>query len=276
MAIRDDRRPTLASWPRCIQAWEELPPPFRPALEAWAAQGLPPQHVIHIPRVHQYAGGPEYAAAWWGDSVSLQTLRQGRLTGREIRPGETVQLRYQVRLLCCDVTACLRDGSQVSFSYNKTREDQLLPLLNLLLGNPPDFRPAADHPETPEWAQLRRDSYAMYFTSLLCCRYGGPPRAHLWFRGRERSLVYFLRKMPQPEYFLAAADRGLVVLSTDFYGTRAVYLPWEEVRIAPPADGDAALSITPAHGEGLSLPLLPGQAAQVRAFLQAAREAVPC
>lgn len=267
MAIREDRRPTLASWPKRIYDWEELPSPFRPALESWRAQGLPLGNVTYIPRVHQYKDSPEYAAAWWGSSVLLQALGQGRLEVFRVELGDAVQVRYQVCLLRCSVTVFLRDGGQASFSYNKTKEDQLLPLLELLLGNPPDYVPAGTHPAEACWEQLRQDSYAMYFTSLLCRRYGGPIRSHLWFRGKEKSLLYFLRKQPPPEYFLAAMDRGLAAVSTDFYGTHVTYLPWAEIRPIPPADGDAAFTVSAAHGNSLTIPLLPGQAAQVRSFL---------
>ena len=35
MAMFMDRRPTLASWPKRIYEWPELPEVFRPALESW-------------------------------------------------------------------------------------------------------------------------------------------------------------------------------------------------------------------------------------------------
>lgn len=267
MAVREDRRPTLASWPRRIYDWAELPPPFRPALEGWIAQGLPPGHVTYIPQVRQGSGGPEYATAWRGREVLVQTLRAGRAEARLLGPGDVAQVRYQVRLLRCDVTALPRGGPPVSFFYNKTKEDQLLPVLNLLLGAPPDFAPPA-RPDTPAWARLRAESYAMYFTSLLCERLGGAVRDFWWFRGRSRSLLYLLRKMPDPEYFLAATDRGLAVLETDFYGTRAACLPWAEVQISPPGEDGETLAIAAAHGPGVTLPLLPGQAAEARAFLR--------
>ena len=59
MAIREDGRPTLASWPKRLYDWSELPEPFRPALAAWRDQGLPPGNVTYIPRVHQHTGGVE-------------------------------------------------------------------------------------------------------------------------------------------------------------------------------------------------------------------------
>lgn len=73
MAIREDRRPTLASWPKRIYDWEELPERFRPALEVWRAQGLPPGNVTYIPKVHQYKKGVEYVTAWLGEEVLLLT-----------------------------------------------------------------------------------------------------------------------------------------------------------------------------------------------------------
>ena len=54
MAIREDRRPTLASWPRRIYSWNEVPARFRQSLEKWREEGLPPGNVTYIPKVHQY------------------------------------------------------------------------------------------------------------------------------------------------------------------------------------------------------------------------------
>ena len=80
MAIREDGRPTLASWPKRLYDWSELPEPFRPALAAWRDQGLPPGNVTYIPRVHQHTGGVEYVTAWRGEEVLLLT---GRAEGVE-------------------------------------------------------------------------------------------------------------------------------------------------------------------------------------------------
>ena len=41
MGVREDGRPTLASWPRRIYDWPELPARFGPALDSWRMRGLP-------------------------------------------------------------------------------------------------------------------------------------------------------------------------------------------------------------------------------------------
>ena len=272
MAWLEDRRPTLASWPKRIYEWPELPEVFRPALGRWRQEGLPPGNVTYIPRVNQYASSPEYAVAWRPGEVMVQTARRDGLEVRQLRPEEVAQVKYRVELLRCQVTVYLRDGGELSFPYNKTKEELLLPVLDLLLGNAPDYAPPAAHAPGEAWERLRRENYAMYYTSLLCCRYGGEARSFTWFRGKEKNLLYILKKAPDPEYFLGEMDRGLAVVSTDFYGVQARYLPWEGLRLSPPEEGAAVFRGEAPRGPALEIPLLPGQDARVRAFLEGLAE----
>ena len=125
--------------------WPELPTRFVPALDPWRMRGLPPEHVTYIPKLHQHVSGMEYLAAWLGEEVLLLCDDgDGHLERTLIRRGEVTELTYGVRLLACSAAVELRQDhvqKQVDFRYNKTKEDVLLPVLNLLLGNPPDFRP---------------------------------------------------------------------------------------------------------------------------------------
>ena len=77
MNIREDRRPTLASWPKRMYDRSEVPAPFRAALADWNAAGMPPGNITLIPRIHQYSGAPEYVTAWFGGEVSLQRMAGG-------------------------------------------------------------------------------------------------------------------------------------------------------------------------------------------------------
>lgn len=222
-----DRRPTLASWPKRIYEWGELPEHFLIALADWQGRGLPPENVTYIPRVNQYASDAEYVTAWFGGEVSLLAAQGSCVEKLSLCTGGEV-VDYTVQLLKCTVDAALPTGRRVSFSYNKTKENQLLPVLNLLLGNPPEYTPRAAHPAGALEA-LKKNSYAMYHVSALCYRFGGDILDSLWLRGRSYGLGWRRQK---PEWFLAKMERGLVIVATDFYGTRVDYLPWERVAFA--------------------------------------------
>lgn len=72
MGVREDGRPTLASWPRRIYDWPELPARFGPALDSWRMRGLPPEHVTYIPETcTQHVSGMEYLTAWLGKRYCL-------------------------------------------------------------------------------------------------------------------------------------------------------------------------------------------------------------
>lgn len=89
---------------------------------------------------------------------------------------------------------------QVDFRYNKTKEDVLLPVLNLLLGNPPDFRPRQAHPPTEALERLREDSFAMYHMAKQLPVWGRDPGQSVGSRagamgppceeGRSRSIFW--------------------------------------------------------------------------------------
>ncbi len=276
MAIREDGRPTLASWPKRLYDWHELPGPFQPALAEWRDQGLPPGNVTYIPRVHQHTSGVEYVTAWRGEEVLLLTARMGKVERRKIRSGAVAGVRYTVQLLRCGVEVTLdqpEGPAQAGFFYNKTKEDQLLPVLNLLLGNTPDFCPRQAHPETLALSRLREDSFAMYHTAKLCYRFGEPIREQLWLQGRSYGLQRFRKQ--KPEYFLALLDRGAAAIRTDFYGSEVVYLAWRQIRDVGvreagfPGPGPRrrpALVLKTALGEDLAVPLLSGQEQAAAAF----------
>ena len=228
MAALFDRRPTLASWPKRIYDWAELPEAFQPALARWQAAGMPPGHVTYIPRVNQYAGSPEFATAWMGEEILLQTadrdgVRQLRFCGRDV-----ALVDYYVQLLRCTVTVTLcrgREAERASFSYNKTKEDQLLPVLNLALGNGADHAARPQHPDTPALRELLEESYAMYNLSKLCYRFGEEIRDFLWLVGRNQGLRRWSR--PKPECLAAWMEPGIAWVQKDFYGTRMLCVRWE-------------------------------------------------
>ena len=271
MTTREDRRPTLASWPKRMYDWSEVPPPFRPALAEWNAAGMPPGNITLIPRVHQYSGAPEYVTAWFGSEVCIQRLAGGEPEVWRIRPGDVAQVSYSIQLIKCTVTVLLKDGVRVGFSYNKTKEDQLYPVLSLLLGRPAHRRPPSRHPETAAFDRLRQESYAMYYTSLLAYRFGEQILGHCFLRGKNRNFLYILQRRPDPECFCAVTDAGPVCITTDFYGTSVLYLPKSSpcsLRVGPQPHGKTSglYLRTPAEGERLYFSLLPGQEDAAGAF----------
>ena len=272
MAFLFDRRPTLASWPKRIYAWSELPEQFQCALARWKDQGLPPGNVTYIPRVNQYANSPEFATAWLGEEVLIQESWGGDLRCLQFHGAEAALVDYYVQLLRCTVTISLdgdRSGQQCCFSYNKTKEDQLLPILNLALGASADHVPRPQHPDTPALRGLLRDSYAMYNLSKLCYRFGEEIQDFLWLVGRNRGLARLNRS--RPESFIARTERGLAWLQKDFYGTRMLTVPWDRhPRFEIEVSGSrSALCLFASSGAVSRWELLPEHRARAEAFLSA-------
>lgn len=269
MAIREDRRPTLASWPKRIYNWNEVPARFRPALDRWRDQGLPPENVTYIPKVHQYKKDMEYVTAWLGEEVLLLAGGDQGVESLMVRPGDVARMTYTIQLLRCSVEVLLDRGGETvtaGFSYNRTKEDQLFPVLNLLLGNAPDHRPRTSHPADPALEQLQADSYAMYNDAKLCYRFGEAILDSLWVPGRNYGLQAFRKQ--RPEYFVGKLDRGVVSIQTDFYARRTVYLTWDRLKAVTveeasfPGPGPRrrpALVLETTCGGPVTVPLLPEQ-----------------
>lgn len=237
----------------------------------WDAASMPPGNITLIPRIHQYLGAPEYVTAWFGREVCIQRMAGGKLDVWRIRPGDVAQVGYSIQLIKCTVTVWLKDGGCTGFSYNRTKEDQLYPVLSLLLGQPADWRPPQRHPDSPVFDRLRQESYAMYYTSLLAYRFGGKIQDHLFLRGKNRNFLYILQRRPDPECFCAVTDAGPVCITTDFYGTRVLCLPNADscslqVKPLPRGKGSGLYLRTPAEGESLYFCLLPGQEEAADAF----------
>ncbi len=269
MGFWEDRRPTLASWPKRIYDWQELPAPFRPALEEWIAGGMPPGNATYIPKLRQGSWAEEYAAAWWGDEVLLQALERRQVRQARLRGGG-LSVEYQVQLLKCTVTVHGGEGGPFAFSYNKVKEDQLAPVLSLLLGQPP-LRPfPTAHPDPGGMRWLLEDSYGMYHICLLCYRLGDRLEDCLWLRHPRARLLPGGGKAECPEYFLARTGRGLAALSHDSHATRVLYAPWGSgptLKLA--GEGRRrALVLQAATGGALSVPLLPGQEDRAGEFLK--------
>ena len=272
MAFLLDRRPTLASWPKRIYDWAELPEPFRPALEEWRRLGMPPGNVTYIPRVYQYADGPEFATAWMGDEVLLQTLRGNAVEPLRFRWRDVAAADYDVQLLHCTVSITLdraRGGLRGSFSYNKTMESQLLPILLLALGGSPDQTPRVQHPDTPALRRLLEDSYAMYNLSKLCYRFGDEILDFVWLLGKNQGFAQWGRQ--KPECLVARMERGIAWLQKGSYGTRMLCLPWEHLRRLRLEErrGRPVLCLEGDSDAAVSFPLADGQRPAAESFLGA-------
>ncbi len=266
MRMQMDKRPTLASWPKRVYAWEELPEPFHPALREWKESGMPPGNVTYIPQVSQKSREPEYAAAWWGKQVLIQTAQRDQVDTISLDADRVHLCSYQVQLLRCLVELDIEGGKRAVFSYNKVKEEQLRPVLNLALGNTADFVFPTEHPQTMELQKLLKDSYAMYNLSKLCYRFGTRLLDFLWLRGRDRNLF---RKV-DPEYWIGATERGLTAISYDRYGTRTVWLRWKNLtRLSMEGSGRSRyIRITSVQGMAVEFPVLEEQAGTGALFLE--------
>lgn len=217
MSFFNDKRPTLASWPRRIYEWDELPTQYHAYLKDWREFGLPAENVTLIPRIHQYKKGAEYVVAWLDDKVMLLMSDDKPVQNKIIAQKDILLVEYDIQLLACTIRVMLHDNEQsiYSFSYNKVKEDQLLPVIHLLLGSAPEQPSLHAHPSLT-MDKLLNESYAMYNTARLCYRFDS-----------EIFDSYWIKNKKDEEYFIARMKKGIVLICKNFYGDQVKYLRFE-------------------------------------------------
>lgn len=270
LRIREDNRPTLASWPKQIFEWEELPACYHDAVRPWVEDGMPLEHILFIPRVHQNKlSQPQWVTAWHKDQVLILTDDGSAPPDIQLlTAADLCYLQRDTRLLACTVTLHLTQGRTVRFGYNKTKEEQVVPVLNLLLGQQPDYLPVPGFQQCAGLAPLEQESFAMFHASKPAYRLGEDAPFYFWARGKQKSR--FFRQKEDPEYFAAPLKKGLCLVNTDFYGATVSYLPWAQLA-ALDADAEQGLSARLQNGETLTLPLLPQQLDRARTFCRQVR-----
>ena len=222
-----DIRPTLASWPKRIYEWHELPQEFHASVADWRAQGMEPGNVTYIPRVHQGGRDEEYATAWWKDEVMIQISRDGEVETVVIKSGDIPSMVYEHQLLKCKIILPRKNGGELEFGFQQVKEDQLRPIINLLLGQPGEKPFPMDHPDHSfDWMLGKT---LMYHPSILCYRFDDKIKENIWFKSSLMVLPFIARRRPRPEYFFAVMDKGLVVIDRNFYRRRVFYFNWEDI-----------------------------------------------
>lgn len=223
-----DIRPTLASWPKRIYEWHELPEQFHPAISKWRFHGMEPGNVTYIPAVFRGSSEAEYATAWWNDQVMIQISKYDSVETVVIDAGTVPSLVYEHQLLKCKIIIPRKNGGELEFGFQQVKEDQLRPIINLLLGRPGERPFPIDHPNHSfDW--MLGDTL-MYHPSILCYRFDDEIRENIWFRSSLLVLPFIARRRPRPEYFFAIMDKGLVVIDRNFYRKRVFYFNWSDIK----------------------------------------------
>ena len=222
-----DIRPSLASWPKRIYDWSELPEQFRPALESWKADGMPMGNITYIPKIHLASDEPEFAAAWWGDQAMIQVFQNEVVEPVVISKGSLPAVLYEHQSLKCKLYIPRKTGDMLEMGYAQVKEDQLAGVINTILGQPGDRPLPLDHPDdSMNWLL---NTTLMYHPSILCRRFDDNINDCVWFRSTVRILPFLIRRRPHPEYFLATMDKGFVVIDRNFYRKRVYYYKWEDL-----------------------------------------------
>ncbi len=223
-----DIRPTLASWPKRIYDWHELPKEFHAGISNWRFQGMEPGNVTYIPRVHYGSREAEYATAWWQDEVMIQTSQDDSVDVVVLKSGTVPALVYEHQLLKCKIIIPKENGGELEFGFQQVKEDQLRPVINILLGREGERPFPIDHPDHSfDW--MLGDTL-MYHPSILCYRFDDVIKDNVWFKSSLRVLPFIARRRPRPEYFFAAMDKGLVIIDRNFYRRRIFYFTWEDIK----------------------------------------------
>lgn len=229
-----DSRPTVASWPQVIDNIKELPYAYREEVEKWLQKGMPLQNVTYVPGLHRlWKRQGEYAVAWFGDQVML--LRETSSTHADkavISCREVVGVEYYQKLLNCCATVIYRQDGQIkreTFQFNKPKEPAFMPLLNIFLGNAPDYKINVFLEENPVCLDLIDQSYRMYNFSKMALRLDENVDTYHWESERFLYPQKVVKEEKIREYLIQLQGRGMTLIDAYDYGVGVVYLPWSSV-----------------------------------------------
>lgn len=226
-----DVRPTAASWPKKIFEWEELPQHFHRFVQEWVNDGMELEQMTYIPRIHKFKVWlPEHMITWHKDKVMLLCERRGEVKRTILDKDNVIVIEYSLQLLNVVVNVIFKQNGQYqkeTFQYTRTMEEQLVPNLNLMLGNEPMNGLNVYKNENLDCKGLEAQSYLMFNYSKLAYRMGNSIQHYFWCRMEKK-----IRKIDKdfPEYFVAMTELGLVLIDSQFYGISAVYLPYCSIK----------------------------------------------
>lgn len=228
LKIRQDIRPTTASWPQKIIELNELPKKYHQFLQNWISSGMPISNITYIPLVHKYKKDSEYVIAWFKDEVILLISTGNDIEKTVISKKNMAWIDYYIQLLNCTVVITINENGKTftkKFHYNKVKEELIIPSLNIMLGNSADYELNVFLLKNLSIENLSDDSYGMFNLSKLCYRFDTEILNYYWARGKHYSILK--KQKEDPEYFIAYMKKGIVYISTNFYGIKVVYMPWD-------------------------------------------------
>ena len=238
---------------------------------------MEPGHVTYIPAVHLGGKEPEFATAWWNDQVMIQRAKNGVVEPVVIAKGSLPALVYEHQSLRIKIYIPRKTGGELEFGYAQVKEDQIYPVISLLLGQPGDRPMPLDHPDNSmEWLM---DTTLMYHPSILCRRFDDNINDCVWFRSSVRVLPFLIRRRPHPEYFFADMDRGFVVIDRNFYRKRVYYYKWDDIvsiKMLPQQwKKRPGVVVKTKSGMDVTVPLLKANAEPVADYLERLKSQAP-
>lgn len=267
----DDTRPTVASWPRRISELSTLPQAYHLFLKDWIKKGMNIENIIYIPRIHQSViEEPEIVLAWYDDEVMIlkeefdTKVQQYLISSKDI-----VSIDYSLNLLNYYVTINISKGNSVEavvFQFNKSKEDLLIPILNILLENDINYEMDVFMHENSICDELQNRSYMMYNFSKLSYRLDTTILDYFWER-EELSSTSSREKM-YTEYFISIMEKGITLIASQFYGVDVTHLYWKNIKdMRIEEESILQLAVETQKGKIYSLPIEPKNIDSARNFL---------
>lgn len=230
--IKEDVRPTTASWPKQIFELWQLPEQYHRFLYDWLTSGMPIGNITYIPKVHKYLKDSENVLAWFNDEVMILTQTDdNNIYAATISAENLISIKYFIQLLECRVTLKIKKDNKISdlfFKYNKVKEERIIPIFNILLGHDAEYELNIFDMSNSKLKELNYLSYSMFNISKLSYRLDKEVLGYFWERNKQN--VLFGKRDEDPENFIAIMNRGITYINTDFYGIRTYYLPWKSIK----------------------------------------------
>lgn len=228
----EDSRPTVDSWPRKIIEMNMLPQQYHSYFTKWIKESMSSENITYIPRIHKaLTKEPEYVMAWFNDTVMFLINNNDNIIQYKIKSKDILSIDYSFNLLNYYVVLNIIDNNdekQIAFNFNKSKEELLIPILNILLENAPDYEMEVLFHENNICEDLATKSFMMYNFSKFSYRLDTTILDYFW--EKEELSTSSSREKMYTEYFISIMEKGITLIASQFYGVDVTHLYWKNIK----------------------------------------------
>ena len=275
------------AWPRQVENLEQLPAPYRAALNAELVRGMSMQNIIYVPQTNKWVHEkPEYVLAWHENRVMTFKKSGGQIEKTEWTVESVLYVQYIHRLLDNWFVVCYADAEGIkkaALHFNAAREFLFHPMLALLLQN--NFtavRPAMEENLAQVRDSLSQRTFKMCSYLNLMYQFGDHIYAYYWdkmiTKEQQKRNAESLKRPEDTEYLVSRMEQGMVAQQIAENDIEVLYVRQDAIQQVSVADGQNGwhmIQINCTSGEPFYIPVQPQNLELAQEFVKFCAQEIP-